>query len=256
MSTSAFVDSVIITQANEAQSSRVPVPLPDDPYLAGLDDEGQGLEDEGPGMEEEEEESAPEGQQQAVLVVDTAVSESLGLGYGAERISVFRQPTFVTWVDLVDGRVYTNIPTYAPPAAHVQTPPSPEWSSGSLPVSPSSPVVPLPIASPVTTLAATILVDEDRFLKVGAQLELYKSILHDHTQRLDALPPSLFKGYDRDLKELYTRLGAVRDEIFSQRYRVCHIVNAPAGRLLGAYDLGVTTPTAVAHAGDKSSGDT
>ncbi|GJU51949.1 hypothetical protein Tco_1221504 [Tanacetum coccineum] len=27
---------------------------------------------------------------------------------------------------------------------------------------------------------------------------------HDHTQRLDALPPNLFEGYDRDLRELYT----------------------------------------------------
>ncbi|GKF63357.1 hypothetical protein Tco_0186805 [Tanacetum coccineum] len=50
----------------------------------GLDDEGQGLEDEGPGIDKEEE-AVPEGQQQAVLVVDTAASEPLGLGYGAVR---------------------------------------------------------------------------------------------------------------------------------------------------------------------------
>ncbi|GKG10506.1 hypothetical protein Tco_0341906, partial [Tanacetum coccineum] len=50
----------------------------------GLDDEGQGLENEGPGMVEEDE-AAPKGQQQAVLVVDTAVSEPLGLGYEAAR---------------------------------------------------------------------------------------------------------------------------------------------------------------------------
>ncbi|GKE39057.1 hypothetical protein Tco_1462462, partial [Tanacetum coccineum] len=103
----------------------------------GLDDEGHGLEDEGPGTEEEEEEVAPEGQQQAVQVVDTAVDKTLGLGYGAarhralestgeiapstyevrqssrsvlkhdgaERVSAFRQPTLVTWVDPEDGRV-------------------------------------------------------------------------------------------------------------------------------------------------------
>nr|GFB45356.1 hypothetical protein [Tanacetum cinerariifolium] len=47
--------------------------------------------------------------------------------------------------------------------------------------------------------------DEDQFLEVEAQLELYESIVHDHMQRLDALPPTLFEGYDRDLKELYTR---------------------------------------------------
>ncbi|GJW36778.1 hypothetical protein Tco_0059698 [Tanacetum coccineum] len=234
----------------------------------GLDNESQ--EDEGPRMEEE---AVPEGQQQVVLVVDTAASEPLGLGFrtarcrshesteeiasstyevgqssrsmleqeGTKRISAFRQPTLVTWVDPEDGRVYTDIPTYVPPAAPVQTPPSLEWSPGSLLVLPSSLVVPSPIASPVATLAATMSVNEDQFLEVGAQLELYGSILHDHTQHLDALPPSLFEGYDRDLRELYTR--------------VCPIVNAPAGRLLGAYDLRVTTPRAVVHAGNKTSGD-
>ncbi|GKD53315.1 hypothetical protein Tco_1286702, partial [Tanacetum coccineum] len=34
MSTSAYVNSETITQVDEAQSSRVPVPLPDDPYVA------------------------------------------------------------------------------------------------------------------------------------------------------------------------------------------------------------------------------
>nr|GEY67214.1 hypothetical protein [Tanacetum cinerariifolium] len=41
--------------------------------------------------------------------------------------------------------------------------------------------------------------DEDQFL------ELHESIVHDHMQCLDALPPTLFEGYDRDLRELYTR---------------------------------------------------
>ncbi|GJU64071.1 hypothetical protein Tco_1245906 [Tanacetum coccineum] len=188
-------------------------------------DEGWGFKDEGTGMEKEED-AAPEGQQYAVTVVNTAASEPLGRGYeaaryhaleltkeitpstyevgqssrsvpeqeGVERISAFRQPTLVTWVDPEDGRVYTDILTYVPLAAPVQTPPSPEWSLGSLPVSPSSLVVPSPIALSVATLTATI-------------------------SRLDALPPTLFEGYDRDLRELYTRSGAVRDEIFLQRYR-------------------------------------
>ncbi|GKC18340.1 hypothetical protein Tco_1020490 [Tanacetum coccineum] len=134
----------------------------------GLDDEDQGLEDEGPSMEVEG--ATPECQQQAVLVVDTTASEPLGLRYGvarhraiestkeiapskyevgqssrfmpghkgAEKVSAFRKPTLVTLVDLEDGKVYTDILTYAPPVAPVQTPPSLEWSSGSLPVSPSS----------------------------------------------------------------------------------------------------------------------
>ncbi|GKD33712.1 hypothetical protein Tco_1249221 [Tanacetum coccineum] len=164
----------------------------------GLESEGHGLEDEGPGSEDEEE-AEPEGQQQAISVVDTTVNEPLGLGYralrrqheGAERISAFRQPTLVTWVDPEDDKVYTDILTYIPLAAPIQTPPSPEWSSGSLPVSPSSLVVPSPIASLVTTPATTISVDEDQFLE----------------------------GYGRDLRELYTRSKEARDEFFSQRYR-------------------------------------
>ncbi|GJV83814.1 hypothetical protein Tco_1523712 [Tanacetum coccineum] len=111
------------------------------------------------------------------------MGEPLRLGYGAlrhHRVSAFRQPTLTTWVDPEDGRVYTDIPVYVPPVSPVQTPPSPEWSSDSLPISPSSPVV----ASP---------------------LELHGSIIHDHTQRLDALPPTLFADIDKDVRELYTR---------------------------------------------------
>ncbi|GKC78376.1 hypothetical protein Tco_1129150, partial [Tanacetum coccineum] len=131
----------------------------------GLDDEGQGLEDEGPGMEEED--AAPEGQQQAVLVVDTAMSKPLGLGYRAARRRALYSTKEIA-PNPEDGRVYTDILTYVPLVAPVQTPPSPEWSLGSLPVSPSSLVVPSPIASLVATLAATISVDEDHFIKLGA----------------------------------------------------------------------------------------
>ncbi|GJV22115.1 hypothetical protein Tco_1371135 [Tanacetum coccineum] len=202
--------------------------------------ESHGLEDEGPGLEKEDE-AAPEGQQQAVLVVDIAVSEPLGLGYGAarhralesteeiapstyevgqssrsvpeqegaERISAFRQPTLVTWVDPEDGRVYTDIPTYVPLAAPVQTLPSPEW------------------------LLATISVAEDQFLDVGAQLELHRSILHDYTQRLDALPPILFEGYDRDLRKLYTRSGErenhdLRRQLAEERRERLELINRVA----------------------------
>ncbi|GKF71445.1 hypothetical protein Tco_0207559 [Tanacetum coccineum] len=50
------------------------------------DTKEEGSKDKGPGSEEEdEEEAAPEGQQQADPVVDTAMDEPLGLGYGALR---------------------------------------------------------------------------------------------------------------------------------------------------------------------------
>ncbi|GKE49409.1 hypothetical protein Tco_1480667 [Tanacetum coccineum] len=110
----------------------------------GLDDEDHGLDDEGCGLEGKGlglgEEAAPEGQQQAVSVMDIATDKPLGLGYRAARRRALEsieeivpntfEPTLTTWVDPEDGRVYTDILVYVPPAAPVQTPPSPEWSSG------------------------------------------------------------------------------------------------------------------------------
>nr|GFA40745.1 hypothetical protein [Tanacetum cinerariifolium] len=68
--------------------------------------------------------------------------------------------------------VYIDVPVYPPPP--VQTSPSREWMSGSLPISPSpsvvpspvsSPMIPLtvpsPIALPMATSATTISVDDD-----------------------------------------------------------------------------------------------
>ncbi|GKB15390.1 hypothetical protein Tco_0849313 [Tanacetum coccineum] len=197
------------------------------------DDERERSEDEGPGLEGREEEAVPEGEP---LGIGYRVLRHLELGVEedtfevgqssrpmpeqqrVERVSPFRQPTLTTWVDPEDGRVYTDIPAYVPPVAPVQTPPSHEWSSCSLPILPSSPVVPSPIASPVATPTATISVLEDQFIEIGAQLELHGNILHDHTQRLDALPPTLFANIDRDVRELYTRSGAVGDEIFSENH--------------------------------------
>ncbi|GKC84543.1 hypothetical protein Tco_1140260 [Tanacetum coccineum] len=107
------------------------------------DTEKEGSEDEGPSSDEEE--AAPEvveeGEMPSTFEVGQS-SRSVPEHEGAERISAFRQPTL--------------------------TPPSPEWSFGSLSVSPSSLVVPTPEALPVTTPVATIAVDVDEFLEVGA----------------------------------------------------------------------------------------
>ncbi|GJY54994.1 hypothetical protein Tco_0446658, partial [Tanacetum coccineum] len=133
----------------------------------GLDDESHGLDDEGHSLDDEvrsvesdrlgleEEEAVPEGQQQAVLVVGTAARQ----GFGSvpeperpERVSTLRQPTLTTWIDPKDDIAYIHVPTYPPPAPPVQTPPSPEWSSGSLPISPAPFAVPSPISSPMISL--------------------------------------------------------------------------------------------------------
>nr|GEZ18575.1 hypothetical protein [Tanacetum cinerariifolium] len=113
----------------------------------GVDDESHGLDDksydingegrfiESDGLGLGEEEAVPEGQQRALMVVGTAVSKPLGLGYRAlrrlelaleedhvystfevgqgfgsapeprksERVSAFRQPTLSTWTDTKGG---------------------------------------------------------------------------------------------------------------------------------------------------------
>ncbi|GKB10363.1 hypothetical protein Tco_0844286, partial [Tanacetum coccineum] len=123
--------------------------------------------------------------------------------YRADRrhaLELAEGPVPITFkINLEDGTVYIDIEFDAPLArAPVQTLASPEWPSGSLPISLASLTIPSPIASPVTTPTTTIVVDKDEFLEVGAQLELHGSILHDHTQCLDALPPTLFKGYGQE----------------------------------------------------------
>ncbi|GJS17282.1 hypothetical protein Tco_0411754 [Tanacetum coccineum] len=122
----------------------------------GLDDEGHGLDDEGRSVEsyglglEEEEEAVPKGHRRAILVVEAATSEPLGLWYGALR---HRELAAVEdQIDLEDGRTYIDVPAYLPSAPPIETPPSPEWSSGSLHVSPTPSTVPSPISSPMISL--------------------------------------------------------------------------------------------------------
>ncbi|GJZ96671.1 hypothetical protein Tco_0669005, partial [Tanacetum coccineum] len=136
-------------------------------------------------------------------------------------------PTLTIWIDLEDDRVYIDVPSYPPPAPPVQTPPSPEWSSGSLPVSTTPYIIPSPISSPMISQTISLLVASpttaktDGFLtELRAQIEMHGGLIHDHTIRLGELSPDLFERYDRDIGELFTRSGAVRDEIFSQRYRL------------------------------------
>nr|GEZ63712.1 hypothetical protein [Tanacetum cinerariifolium] len=176
-------------------------------------EEGLATEDEGPATRDEGlsrrveslglrgDEVVPEGQQRVSPVMETIVGEPIGLGYGALRCqeiasiegqlpSIF-EPTLTTWIDPTDGRFYIDVPAYPPPTPPVQTLPSPEWSSGSLPVSPassnvyspiSSPMIPLTVPSPVASLA---MAETEGFL---AKLE------------------------PRDTGELFTRSGAIAEE--------------------------------------------
>ncbi|GJZ35768.1 hypothetical protein Tco_0581585 [Tanacetum coccineum] len=197
---------------DEGLAARVEGPYTDDESY-GLDDESCGLDDEGHSVKsnglglEEEEKAVPGGQQQAALVVRAAVSAPLGLGYKASRRRELAleedQTTHTsTWTDPKDGMVYIDVPTYPPPAPPVQTPPSPEWTSSSLPISPSPSVVPSPASSPMIPLTAPSPValpataETEGFLtKLGAQVQMQRGLIHDHA------------------------VGAVREEIFFKRYR-------------------------------------
>ncbi|GJY75774.1 hypothetical protein Tco_0480890 [Tanacetum coccineum] len=186
----------------------------------GLDDESYGLDDEGHSVESdglslEEEKAVPRGQQHATSVVGTTVSAPLRLGYEAlrrrelaleedhvysifevgqvsgsapeserpKRVSAFRQPILITWTDPEDSMVYIDVPAYPPPVPPVQTPPSLEWTSGSLPISLSHFVVPSPVSSPMISLtvpslvATTTTTETEGFLtELGAQVEMQGGI--------------------------------------------------------------------------------
>ncbi|GJR84955.1 hypothetical protein Tco_0155740 [Tanacetum coccineum] len=155
----------------------------------GMDDESRGLDDEGHSVESDglglgEEEVVPKGQQQAVPVMGTTVSTPLGLGYGALRhreLALEEEhvySTFEVGQDPEDGMVYIDVPAYPPPP-HVQIPPSPEWTSGSLPISPSPSIIPSPISSPMIPLtvpspvATPATAKTEGFLtELGAQVEI------------------------------------------------------------------------------------
>ncbi|GJV39189.1 hypothetical protein Tco_1417629 [Tanacetum coccineum] len=191
----------------------------------GLDDEGHSIESDGLGLEEEEE-AVPGGQQQAASVVGTAGSGSAPESERPESVSVSRQPTLTTWTDSEDDMIYIDVLAYPPPAPPVQTPPLLEWMSGLLPISLSPSVVPSPVSSPMIPLtvpspvASPATAETEGFLtELGAQVDMQGGLIRDHAIRLQKLSPALFERYNRDIGELFTRSRAVRDEIFSQRYR-------------------------------------
>ncbi|GKG38591.1 hypothetical protein Tco_0460303, partial [Tanacetum coccineum] len=116
-----------------------------------------------------------------------------------------------------DGIVYIDVPAYPAPAPPVHTPPLPEWTSGSLPISPSPSDVPSPISSSMIplTVPSHVATPATAETKLGAQVEMPGGLIRDHTIWLKELSYALFERYDKDIGELFTRLGAVREEIFS-----------------------------------------
>ncbi|GKD12590.1 hypothetical protein Tco_1196997, partial [Tanacetum coccineum] len=212
---------------NESEGAKDEGPTAEDEDLAA-GDEDLAAGDEGPGMRTESlsfggNEAILEGQQRAAPVVETVMGEPLGLGYKAlrrreivleegrmpsvfevgqssgsvpkpkrpERVSALWQTTLTTWIDPEDGISYIDVPAYPPPAPPVQTLPSLEWSSGSLPVSPTPSIVPSPVSSPMIPLivpspaVSPDMAETEGFLtELGAQVEMQGGLICDHTIRL------------------------------------------------------------------------
>ncbi|GKG51402.1 hypothetical protein Tco_0541786, partial [Tanacetum coccineum] len=76
---------------------------------------------------------------------------------------------------------------------------------------------PSPVASPTTAETKGFLT------KLGPQVQMQEGLIGDHAIRLEELSPALFERYDKDIGELLTRSGAVRDDIFSHREQLCGI---------------------------------
>ncbi|GJX84971.1 hypothetical protein Tco_0335745 [Tanacetum coccineum] len=180
----------------------------------GLDDEGHGRDDESRGIDDEghsvesdglclEEESAPLGLGYAAFRRrELALEESniystfkVGQGFGSapvserpERVSAFRQPTLTTWTNPKDGMIYIDIPDYPPPAPHVHTPPSPEWTS-----------------------ATPAVVETEGFLtELGDQVQMQGGLISDHAVRLEELSPSLFeRSLEYEQERVAVTFGAI-----------------------------------------------
>nr|GEY70321.1 hypothetical protein [Tanacetum cinerariifolium] len=152
--------------------------------------ENEGAKDEGPTVEDEDLAAGDEG----LTARNEAVGEPLGLGYRALRpheiASRKGQIPSVFEVDLKDGKTYIDVPSYALPEPPIQTPPSLEWSSGTLHVFLAPSIVPSPFSSPMIPLTIPSPVASPAMAET--------------------------EGF---LRELFTRSKVVKDEIFCQRYR-------------------------------------
>ncbi|GJY23708.1 hypothetical protein Tco_0397366 [Tanacetum coccineum] len=185
--------SKLVEDDDEEEDEEVEESSDSDSKSEDTEDEGPTIEDEGPATGDKGnatrnespvmrveslglggDEAVPEGQQRVSPVVETAIEPER-----PEGVSALKQPTLTTWMDLEDGRAYIDVPAYPPPAPPVQTLPSPEWLSGSLPISLAPSIDPLPISSPMIPLPVPLLVASPIMAEAeGFLTEL--SLEHEH----------------------------------------------------------------------------
>ncbi|GJY27437.1 hypothetical protein Tco_0402163 [Tanacetum coccineum] len=165
-------------------------------------DEGPTAEDEDPATEDEgeKEEAVPEGQQRAVPVMGTTVSAPLGLGYGALRRQELALEEDHVYSTFEVGQGSGSAPEPERPERvsasrqpTLTTWTGPEDAPSIVPLPVSSPMIPLTVPSLVATPATAKT--EGFLTELEAQVEMQGGLIRNHAVR------------------------AVRDEIFSQRYR-------------------------------------
>nr|GEV82590.1 hypothetical protein [Tanacetum cinerariifolium] len=215
----------------------------------GMGVESRGLDDESRGLDDEVIVHGALRCRELVLEGDHVYSAfEVGRGFGSapeperpNRVSSSRQPTLTTWTDPEDGIVYIDIPTYPPLVPPAQTPPSPEWSSGSLPIFPSPSIVPSPmisltvpspIASPATAEAKGFLTElEPRSLEYEQERTavtfgaLWRPVLalEARAGRVDTRITDMSRvGYDYHIlvHNILLQLAALQRELQEMRDRV------------------------------------
>ncbi|GJW84900.1 hypothetical protein Tco_0158045 [Tanacetum coccineum] len=76
-------------------------------------------------------------------------------------------------------------------------------------------IIPSLVASPATAKTEGFLIE------LGTQVEMQGGLIRDHMVQLEELSPDLFERYDRDIGELFTRLGATD----AQRAALWHAIS-------------------------------
>ncbi|GKD22393.1 hypothetical protein Tco_1224096, partial [Tanacetum coccineum] len=206
---------------DDEEDEEIEESLDSDSVSRDAEDEGPTAEDEDPAIGDEGLAAGIEGPN---MGVESRNTFEVGHGSGSaseperlERVSASKQPTLTTWTDPEDGMVYIVVPAYPPPTPPVQTPPSLEWSSGSLPISPSPSIVPSPISSPMIPLnvpspvATPAIAKTEGFLtKLGAQVQMQGGLIRDHAVRLEELSPALFeRSLEYEQERVAVTFGAI-----------------------------------------------
>nr|GEW92783.1 xylulose kinase-1 [Tanacetum cinerariifolium] len=211
----------------------------------GMDDESRGLDDEGHSVVsnrlglEQEEEAVPRALRRRELALkDDRVYSKFDAEQSSGSAPEFKRPKRAS-----ESR--------QPHLPHGQTrrttTPSPEWTSGSIPISPSPSVVPLLVSSPIIDVlsypppappvqtppspkwtSSSIPISPSPsivpLLVSSPMIPLTGGLIHDHAIQLEELPPALFK---RSLEHKQERTAMT----FKALWRPVLVLEAWAGRV-------------------------